>query len=84
MTTFAVIPLSESALDLQKALEGIQTVYRDYEPNVLFVQYGGTAKQLAERVGFSQQHGAKNGIVVEVVDYYGYANTNLWRWLERS
>ena len=84
MAVYAVIPLEGDAQNLQSALGDIQTTYRDYEPTVLFVAFGGTAKQLAEKAGFSKQHGAKSGIVVEVTDYYGFANTDLWHWLERS
>lgn len=83
MTTYAVIPFTDDIETPWKALEDLQTVYRDYAPPVAFVRYGGTAKQLAEKVGFSKHHGEKTGVVVEIADYHGFANTDLWRWLER-
>ena len=84
MTTFAIIPLDDNIETLRKELDNHKAVYRDYGPRAFFVKHGGTAKELAERVGFSQQHGARAGVIVEVVNYYGFANQDLWLWLDRS
>ena len=49
---------------------------------VYFARYRGTAQQLAERVGFSEEHGAQAGIVIEVGRNYGFAKGDLWHWLD--
>ena len=82
MTTFAVIPFTDDTESVGKALEGFSSTYREYGPRAFFVKHGGTAKDLAEKVGFSKQDGANTGVVVEIAEYFGYANTNLWRWLD--
>ena len=61
-------------------------VYENYaKRGVYFVRFSGTAQQLAERIGFSDDHGAQSGIVVGMNGrYYGYANGDLWAWARDS
>ena len=60
--------------------------YENYtQRGVYFVRYSGTAQQLAERIGFSDDRGAQSGIVVGIGgQYYGYANRDLWTWMRDS
>jgi len=52
---------------------------------VYFVKYSGTAVQLSELVGFSDERdGVKTGIVIAMGQNHGFANKDLWTWMGMS
>ncbi len=59
------------------------SVYEHYAARgIYFARFAGTAQQLAERLGFANDYGAKRGIVIGAGgQYYGYANRDLWNWM---
>ena len=85
MTKYAVILLTDEqepgrvAKILSDSTPPCTIHYAD--ERVYFARYTGTAQQLSERVGFSGGENAQAGIVMEVGQYFGYANKDLWNWL---
>lgn len=60
-------------------------VYETYaQRGVYFVRYSGTTRQLADQVGFSDNHGAQLGIVIPMEGYAGYASRDVWSWAKDS
>ena len=57
-------------------------VYTEAAPDLYFVVYDGTTRDLAEKIGYcdpTPEVGA--GVVIQVSHYYGYASGNMWDWL---
>lgn len=88
MAMYAVIQLADGDTpeEMTKKLQAVDdSVFAFYaHRGVYFVRYGGTAQQLAERIGFGGEHGAKIGIVIAMGQNYGYANGDLWNWMRVS
>ena len=87
MKRYAVILLSD------EQDSGTADILRNVDPSVFdyyssrglyFVRFAGTAQQLAERIGFASQHGARLGLVTSLGQYDGFANRDLWNWLSIS
>ena len=81
---YAVIQLGhgDTPEEITAKLQGIDNSTYTYYANrgVFFLRYGGTARQLAEMVGFD----SNTGIVVAMGQNYGYANGDLWDWMGAS
>ena len=88
MTMYAVIQLGDGDTpeEMKSKLQDIDnSVYTLYaNRGVFFLRYGGTAQQLADRIGFGKEHGAKIGIVTAMGQNYGFANVDLWNWMKSS
>ena len=77
---FAVIPFSPLE-SLNEHLDRLgETVYRAHGPQVYFVSYAGTTRQLTEVLGLSDGKSG-TGIVLPVSNYSGFAPADLWEWL---
>ena len=85
MAMYAVIQLGDADTqeEMKAKLQAIDdSTFAFYaDRGVYFVRYGGTARQLAERIGFAGEHGAKPGIVIKARQHYGFANRDLWNWM---
>lgn len=86
MNIYAVI-LLDADVDAEKTVnilhEQDPSFYDHYASRgVYFVRFSGAAQQLAERLGFANEHGAQRGIVIGVGQYFGYANRDLWNWMD--
>jgi len=78
---YAVIPLGENAR-LPERLSALSTViYEETAPNVYFLSYPGTANSLSSKLGFGEQGGGGEGIVLRVSHHAGYTYRSLWDWL---
>ena len=88
MNQYAVILLGDEREpdEIRKALQSIDPSVFDFYASrgVYFARFSGTAQQLAERIGFVKEHGAKLGIVIGVGQNYGFANADLWNWMRQS
>lgn len=90
MNKYAVILLSDeeepgAAANILRAID--PSVYEHYaQRGLYFVRFGGTAQQLAERMGFSTGHDPDpiRGVVLGVSQYFGFANRDLWNWMGSS
>ncbi len=56
-------------------------VYTETAPNIYFVIYHGTTKELSQEIGFGDDLNIGTGIVLQVSSYHGYAQKTLWEWL---
>ncbi|MDE2914203.1 MAG: hypothetical protein OXL68_14905 [Paracoccaceae bacterium] len=86
MNKYVVISLTEEKdfKAIEKSLKTLDPSVYDYysSKGVYFVQYGGTAQQVAELIGFGSKYGSKPGLVIgPFQQYYGFANPDLWNWL---
>ena len=80
---YAVIPLTDPGADFLEIINGIDSgAYVDYAPKVYFVRFKGTPASLSVAVGFDSES-PTDGIVIASKDYNGYANADLWGWLEQ-
>ena len=83
---YAVIPLIEAAKspELKNRISKVDDgAYDEYAPQVYFVSYSGTAKSLADLLGFTTPGKEPvDGVVIKIEDYFGYGNKNLWGWLK--
>ena len=90
MNMYAVILLAdeEEPGAAVKILRGLDpSVYEHYaQRGLYFVRFGGTAQQLAERMGFGTGRGPHplRGVVLGVSQYFGFANRDLWNWMGSS
>ena len=81
---FAVIPLETPNPEFTETITEIDSgAYLQYQPNVFFVRFSGTAASLSKKLGFTKNTGSKDGIVIAVKDYFGYGNADLWSWLDQ-
>ena len=80
-------------LGVEDQPEKVVSVLRTIDPavfdvydqrGVYFLRFSGTTRQLADQVGFSDDHGAQLGIVIPMEGYAGYANRDLWSWAKDS
>ena len=80
---YVVIPFADR--DTNDVLARIRDIdkgaYDSYAPRAYFLQFGGTAESLAKTLGFSTHTNKISGAVLEINDYYGFANRDLWEWL---
>ena len=85
MAMYAVIQLGagDTPEEMKAKLQAIDnSVYTYYASRgVFFLRYGGTAEQLAERIGSGGTADAKLGIVIAVGQNYGFAKRDLWNWM---
>lgn len=82
MSIYAVVMLVD---DEKSGVGGIlravdSSLYEHYAPKFYLVRFGGTAQQLAEKVGFNE-HGKNWGVVIKIDDYYGFADRDMWTWM---
>lgn len=87
---YAVVPLTNGKEDIRGAIERIdKSYYSDYAPDIYFVRFSGTARALSEKLGFGNddeddnddEDEERSGIVLLIDGYFGYANADLWTWL---
>lgn len=81
---FAVIPFDKPKEDFIETVTDIDSgAYLQYQPNVIFVRFSGTAASLAGKLGFTEATGPNDGIVIAAKDYFGYGKADLWGWLDQ-
>ena len=95
---YAIVPLhidDDEALALQTKIENLASqngkslapsppvqMYDVHAPDIYFVTYEGTARELSEELGYGGSSDIGSGFIVRVSGgYYGYANRSLWDWL---
>lgn len=80
---FAVIPLDDPGPDFLADIQRIDSsAYVSYSPTIYFVRFDGTAASLAATLGFHDSR-KRFGVVIPAKGYFGYANRDLWDWLQR-
>ena len=78
---YAVVPFQPGS-EIQARLESLDTpLYTAMAPQAYFVAYQGTARELAEKIGYNGDPGAGTGIVLPAYSYFGFAPQDLWEWL---
>ena len=77
---FAVIPLENVEHIEKKLLRFGDKVYDEEGPTVFFVDFDGSARSLAKKpdIGVDGREDT-SGVVIEVSDYFGYAEKSLWK-----
>ena len=81
---YAVVPMEEAEYDLLEIVQRIDpAAYVSYSPRIYFVRFDGTSTSLASAVGFTAETRAQEGIVIPVDNDFGYANLDLWKWMEK-
>lgn len=78
---YAVIPFSPKPTFAKNLAEVKGQVYKDYGPQVYFVSYNGTTRELARALGLDD-NSAGAGVVLSVSNYWGFAAKDLWEWLD--
>ena len=79
---YAIVPF-EPGEKLRSKIDALEVPVCDVEaPAVYFVWYAGTTRKLSEAVGFGDDEDIGSGVVIRVANYFGYASTELWEWLE--
>ena len=81
---YAIIPLQlEDKSSFQSRLETLSQqkipLYKEYD-QVYFIDFEGTSKQVSDEVGFTSGE-TGSGIVLGCSAYWGFANKDLWEWL---
>ena len=88
MAMYAVIQLGDGDTPEEmgaKLQELDKSAYSHYASRgIFFLRYGGTAEQLAEKVGFGNSADAEVGIVITMGQNYGFAKKDLWTWMSMS
>ena len=81
---YAVIPLLGDDTKLQEKLNTLGVpVYDDEAPKVYFVKYNKTTSSLADAIGYKED-GIGTGIILQISNYSGYANKDLWAWIRTN
>ena len=79
---YVIIPFEQGDGFLPK-LEDLKIPVCEAEaPVAYFVSYQGTTRTLSEAVGYGNDKEVGTGVVIPVSNYFGYASTELWEWLE--
>ncbi len=95
---YAIVPLQiddDEALALQTKIQNLVSqngksmapsppvqVCDVHAPDIYFVTYSGTARELSEELGYGDGSDIGSGFIVRVSGgYYGYASRDLWEWL---
>lgn len=79
---YAIIPFEHSE-KLRSGIDKLGIPVCDVEaPADYFVSYDGTTRKLSEAVGYGNDEDVGTGVVVRISNYFGYASTELWEWLE--
>ena len=79
---YAIIPF-ENGEKLRSRIDELGIPVCDVEaPAAYFVLYDGTTRKLSEAVGYGNDGDVGSGVVMRVSNYFGYASTELWEWLE--
>lgn len=78
---YAVIPFSPTQAFSKNLAEVEAQVYMDYGPQLYFVSYKGTTRELAKALGF-EDSSAGEGVVLSIANYWGLASKDLWEWIE--
>ena len=82
---YAIVPLEEekdlgNLEDLVKEIDA--GAYVGHAPHIFLVSYDGSRSELVKHLGFtSKSEHTKSGIVLNVTDYHGFANGEMWEWL---
>ncbi len=86
MAIYAIVPFRNDSLDdLKKKLQDVsKSAYVEHEPNVYFVEFSGSPKDLSYRIGISDSENSATGVVIKINGYYGRANRSLWDWLSQE
>ena len=78
---YAVIALSDNLEGFEGALEEVDGNYNnDESPNVYFVQFRGTSKELFNAIKGNNYK--ERILILRVHEYYGRASANVWEWLD--
>ena len=87
---YAVVPLGGNENLPDKLAQTRAHVYSWHQEagqlpitHIYFVSYKGTARELADKLGFEDKEGIE-GVVVPVSNYAGYADKDLWEWLREQ
>ena len=79
---YAIIPFEHSE-KLRSRIDELGLSVCDVEaPAAYFVSYDGTTRKLSEAVGYGNDEDMGTGVVIRISNYFGYASTELWEWLE--
>ena len=79
---YAIIPFEHSE-KLRSRIDELGLPVCDVEaPAAYFVSYDGTTRKLSEAVGYGNDEDMGTGVVIRISNYFGYASTELWEWLE--
>ena len=79
---YAIIPF-EPGGKLRSRIDALGIPVCDVEAlAAYFVSYDGTTRTLSEAVGYGNDEEAGTGVVMRISNYFGYASTELWEWLE--
>lgn len=58
-------------------------VYDEHAPDLYFLTYEGTARELSNKLGYGKEDSKiGSGVVMRVSSHFGYAKKSLWEWLE--
>ncbi len=83
---YAVILLLDDHGSIEAIVQKVdQEAYISYSPKIYFVSFNGTADALSKQLGFTSQSHQKEGMVIAIRkfgDYFGYANGDLWPWMQ--
>lgn len=79
---YAIVPF-EPGEKLRSRIAKLEIPVCDVEaPAAYFVSYDGTTRKLSEAVGFGDDEDVGTGVVIRISNYFGYASSELWEWLE--
>jgi hypothetical protein len=80
-TQIFVIAASKESESLESKFNIMNAKVFNITPDVWFVAYAGTARDLAESLGIRKgEHGT--GVVCPISSYSGRASSDLWEWFK--
>ncbi len=84
---YAVISFGSGDRDLSDAVKKVDpSAYTSYQQKVYFVSYKGTAESLSAEIGFTPNppKSSSDGVVLGIHQYFGFANADLWQWMDEN
>jgi hypothetical protein len=78
---FMVVAFRNPEAVRSRLIEIGSLVFYEPKPDTWLVRFGGTTRELAERLGIRQGDSGP-GLVVSISGYSGRASNDLWEWLK--
>ena len=76
------ITVPSTKREIEKQIKELELPYYRRD-NLFFISFDGTTSELSEKIGLGNDEKVGFGVVIRVVNYAGYAHTDLWEWMKR-
>ena len=81
MPVFVVIVTRESAAVAEKIRQLPDTPSYEIKSDTWVVNYNGTTRELAEKIGIRQAASTSSGVAFSIANFSGKHRPDLWEWL---